>query len=404
MHFLIDLIIKKQHLSVSGYVNLKVKELCKHIPNETRILITSALESLGVIDWNKKYQVEEFSMSYRLKPPYAEAPVVMIGGSLKMAKREQKVAMRKTRDLLENENYPEYAFQRNIIFNCYFKYSDAVEYANSMLRPNTPKRDLKDGELSQAMYNSLMGKLSDLDSGRPSISLNNRVNRFFSTVTNLNKDYRRFLVDEGGQSLISIDFRSSHTYHLVRWLREVVKSEKHSNDKKHLDKSLCISLLKELTELQQILETGGIYEHVRDLYNLINHTQIDREKAKSIWIEHFLYGKYPERKVSKWVKSLFPSISRCLESFGRRQVSVELMKSESELLNRKIIRRISQEAPNATIFGIFDSLLVDQSHFCRVYEIILTEAYQSFQFVPALNVEGEVLDHYLTYISQLEVV
>lgn len=253
---------------------------------------------------------------------------------------QKKIKQRenKTSDLLR---LPEYAYQQQRIFELNLDYNQIA-------------LDGKTEELSGLIEKVNTG----VDLG---INCNNRVNRVFTPLTNLKKEYRKYLICRKGYSLLEIDFQSSHLFHLIK----LIIDSKPSN-----------ALLDEVNRMKQISLTNGIYEHVM-MQAMACGFDLTRPEAKSLFIESFLYGKYPKRKRSQWVHSLFPEVSKFIKEFGRSSLSIQLQRSEATLLNNRIFKRIALQIPDSIVYGVFDSVLVNEDPYDAVFDIMFEES-QSF--------------------------
>lgn len=379
-YYLIDLIIRKgidNRHAVNGYINLRTELLDKVIPHITRLMITNLLETLNVIKVNSSYEIAEHSKSYKINDRYSAANLTTIefnfnqkgyyiresllstnedvevvpyavsfSKRLKTVERGvRKVLDEKTVDLIKN--HVEYNFQQNQVFH------------NIRLDYDSIIADGVKEELS-----TLVEKIST-GNDKLTININNKVNRVFSPVTSLKKEYRKYLISKRHCTLLAIDFKTSHIFHLL---------------KKIIDLNPSNELLQEAYKMKE-LAMNDIYQFVADEHLKSFHTVIGREKAKDLFIKGFLYGMYPNRKISIWVKNLFPEISAFIASNARSVISCDLQKSESVLLNNRIFKRIALEADDSiTAFGLFDSIIVDPDHFDQVHNIMVEESFKYFGY------------------------
>jgi len=391
-YYIIDLIIKRQREVKNnnfGYVNLRSELLDKVIPHTTRIMILSLLEELNIIQINHSYQINEYSKSYKLNPMYDISTLftvdfdidikkgyyigdnisikkgyyidddnkdkevrkslcsILFEKSGKIEKKTLKQRDNKTNDLL---SLTEYSYQQKNIFNLNLDY-ESIE---------------KDNKKSE-----LLPLLEKVSNGNLSINLNNSVNRVFSPITNLKKEYRKYIVDTSGNSLTEIDFKSSHIFHLIKIITDSTPS---------------IELLDEVNRLKEIA-LSDIYEYVAMQGKKIGYI-LNRQEAKQLFIESFLYGMFPKRKRSIWVNSLFPAVSEFLNTKNRKQRSIEIQKSESYLLNNRIFKRIAIELPDSINYGIFDSILVERKYIDEVYQIMKEESAGYFGYQVPITTKG----------------
>ncbi|GHM98869.1 hypothetical protein WSM22_03590 [Cytophagales bacterium WSM2-2] len=389
-YYLINLIIKKnqQHKNGDGYVRLRKELIDKVIPNNTRILITNLLKHINVILVDDCYVITDYSKSYRITDAYPLDDLITIDivstikgrqviepllsinnrdtgtGScgyvssfLKrvniVEKGVKKVMDEKTQDLINK--HIEYRFQQDQVYG-----SINLDY---------------DDIIDDGLLNELSPLIEKINSGNTdlTINVNNKVNRVFSPITSLKKDYRKYLRCRNGYSLMAIDFKTSHLFHLLKMIVDCGANNE--------------ALLTEVERVKQ-LAMDDIYSLVADEYRKAFQKQLTREEAKELFITRFLYGMYPNRKLSAWVKSLFPLISKFVDESGRRQLSIELQRSESHLLNNRIMKRIALELDSSiTVFGVFDSVLIDEGHFDPVFNIMVEESEKYFGYSVPLTTD-----------------
>lgn len=378
-YYLIDLIVSKSltsHSNELGYVNLRSELLEKVIPSHSRILIISLLQKLQVLEVNDSYSVGNFSKSYKLDSAYPLQELVAVdfdlpikgqdieennswkerkGKSLctvlseksnKIKQKAIEMIDKKTLDLLRIK---EYDFQQRNLFDLNLDY-DRIKSDGLLGNPDHPQLNL------------LLEKVNTGDD--LCINVNNSVNRVFSPVTNLKKNYRKYLLCRNGNSLHSIDFKSSHLFHLMK----IIMAAKPK-----------VELEKEVEELLSIAIHSDVYEFVAS-HPTMKKYYLDRSSAKDLFIKSFLYGMYPNRAKSKALKSIFPYTSEFLDKQNRRALSIIIQQSESRLLNNMIMKRIAIEYPNCIALGLFDAVLVDQKHVNQVSTIVREESRNYFGF------------------------
>ncbi len=389
-YYLIDLIIRKgldNKNTVKGYINLRSDLLDKVIPHITRLMIVNLLETLNVINVNGSYEIGEHSKSYKINDHYSKTDLITIefdfnqkgyyiGESLlgtnndnegievvpyavsfskrltMVEKGARKVLDEKTADLIKN--HTEYRFQQHQIFH-----NIRLDY---------------DSIIADGVKDELSALIEKISSGNDklTINVNNKVNRVFSPITNLKKEYRKYLISEDHYTLLAIDFKTSHLFHLL---------------KKIIDLNPPNELLEEAYKMKE-LAMNDIYQFVADEHLKSFNTVIGRKKAKDLFIKGFLYGMYPKRKINIWVKKLFPEISAFIDSNTRSAISCDLQKSEASLLNNRIFKRIALEADRSiTAFGLFDSIVVDSDHFDQVHDIMVEESFKYFGYDIPLTTE-----------------
>ncbi len=371
-YYIIDLILNKSLTDKSnsyGYINLRTELIDGIIPSHSRLQVMSLLQVLNIIQINHSYNIGEFSKSYRIHPSiditnkvYVDIKGQYIGTYTITSLREEgrkslctvlfdkekrlenKVKLQlqaKTSDLLK---YPEYDYQQQNIFNINLDYEQLqIDGINDDMIPFIEKVN------------------NGVDLG---INVNNSVNRVFTPVTNLKKEYRKYLLDKDNCSLMEIDFKSSHLFHLLKEINE---------------SSPSVELQQEIDMVKDIALNGDIYQYVANQPVLADY-HLTRDAAKDLFIKSFLYGMFPNRIKTIQVKSIFPLMTKHLDAKTRKLRSIDLQRSESYLVNRMIMKRIAVECNDITIYGIFDSVLVDENNYDQVYRIMEEESFKYFGY------------------------
>lgn len=406
-YYLIDLIINKgfdTKIQYKGYVNLRSELLDKVIPNNTRIFVTNALQVLGVIDVNDSYSIGEHSKSYRINSRYSLTELSTI--DIEVGSKGRNIG---ELDIIDSNSNIDIK-GRNIGNNNTCKNPCSYPYVSSFLKRVTKVengtkrlRDEKTSELIQnnieysfqqnQIYYNLNFDIEELEGDNVlqgitpllkkiaegneelCINVNNSVNKVFTPFTNMSKTYRKYMVCKEGLTMLSIDFKTSHLFHLLK----IIIDSNPSND----------LLLKEVNMVKDLASKGDIYQYVANEFEKKFNKPIDREEAKDLFITRFLYGMYPKQKLSIWIKSLFPLITEFVTSYQRKTISRLVQQSESRLLNNFIFKRIANELDDnqITCFGLFDSITVDQNHFDQVFDIMMEESTGYFGYQVPLTVE-----------------
>jgi hypothetical protein len=157
-------------------------------------------------------------------------------------------------------------------------------------------------------------------------------------------------------------------------------------------------LLKEVGFIQGIVTTGNtqyndLYEYVQVRCSEDQKKNLSRKKAKDLVLQHYFNGKYPNQKLSFWVRTLFPNITKYIDSCNAdaaNRMCIRLMISESKVLHNHIMKRIATDYPESVAYAVHDSILVDSDHFNQLNDIMVEESIKYFGFEPKL--EGKDLD------------
>jgi hypothetical protein len=213
-----------------------------------------------------------------------------------------------------------------------------------------------------------------------------KTGRFTTTVNQIDSEYRSFIKDKHGNDLMEIDFKSSHLNHLIRVIDEDISMGAVSG-------AINQELLKsEVNELKWMIENQDVYNQVCIKYVNRFNKQIQRDKAKELVLENWINGAYEKRKTSKWVASIYPTITEYIHTINpeesvkgkvkrnRKPLSNRLLTSEALLVNELIVGRLAKEFPNSTAYTVFDSILIDEDHVDHLYRIMMEESDKYFGF------------------------
>lgn len=303
------------------------------------------LNQFEVIETNNrdgcKYKAGEFSKSYRLSEKFANQCLVKVKVSKKLSDRIRNRFENKDKTTKNWLSLPCYKFQEEQFTKLNFDIEGAIKFAKS------------------EQNDAVMTKIEDWEYARIySIDLRGRV---YSWVAALVKEYRCFITDNNGSSLIYVDFRSSQTLHLLNLINEELTTS--SNE----------GLKSEFAKLIDAVSGEGIYELVVKKFG----NKKDRDWIKEAWSKGFLstHRKYEN------IRNFFPSITKFIDDYPRKDIWEYLHRREAELTHKKIVGRIAKDVNTATIFAIHDGILVDQSHFDEVLKIVLEESRGFFHWL-----------------------
>jgi hypothetical protein len=374
-HYIVHLILinaKQEGVSKAFYVNLSKKVLWDVMGKPACEITFSILLRLNVIEINRKYLFGQsdprnnFCMSYRLSANY-RGPVGFNLPSQKLLTGIQKGKLK-----LKNWKFshlPEYMYQVEQLLRINFDFAGATSHITKISQNDTDK----------LAY--LTEKISSLSLGKTDHTIDDR-GRFYSTITNIETEIRPFIIDNSNRPLIYIDTVSSQTFHLLKLL----KLRLHIREYKSQTQYVVANLSSEIQKLESILlSSTGIYSYVAEKHQEAFNAPILRDKVKDLWIQCFLSTSAAFPKLSPWAKSLFPEITKCIDT-NRANLWAELHKAEADFIHGRIVRRIALEVKLATLFVIHDGLLVDENSFDEVYNICQEEAIDHFSFTNEIEV------------------
>jgi len=439
-YFLIHHIIDakwKQENAVDDFTRLQKDLLQKIVSKPTLEMIMSVLEDIGVIEINHSFfhnfsnpfdTTENFCKGYKLTESYVTQPLVYVSAG-KLSKKIESCMSQKTEDLLKSSHHPEHQWQRQWFIS--EKYDvDAVTYSKLVDKFLQDGKTL-DGEVfNPEMRNIYKLQMNKLKVGLPEYNIFPHCDRVGTSFAFANQYVRPFIKvievkPEGTTStrcLMQIDFTASHALHLIKVISEnlgqgypyITKERRGRGGSLYtatprlneIDRAKLASEMEFLKD-KVMNYKKDIYQYLADRYEEDNGYRVDddpnkeRDIIKDLWNQSFICGYYINtRNNPKWIKSVFPEISKYIETVGYKPFATELMKSEATLLNARIIRRICRTYRNCLLFGLFDAVVFDGDYFEGIQEIMYDESEKYFGFPVKLKTHDytEDLKRYNEYL------
>jgi len=110
--------------------------------------------------------------------------------------------------------------------------------------------------------------------------------------------------------------------------------------------------------------------------------ELNREQVKDIVLKRWFNGKLNSRNKHRvYLKKRLPRISEvidCLKVERYENFSNTMMRMESELVNDIIYRKFIEIYPDAIIYTIFDSFLVEQKYSAKLQSMMQEEGSRYF--------------------------
>lgn len=447
-YYLLNKIVEYQQLlKTSWYVGLSSKHINKEINSDNRYTAIQILIALSVIDENKHYNytgeygklfpksykissehisdIVEFEMEVKLCKNKGDVPIINVESgvigqscihnmdSLKCdtfdphSEAHGKGVFNDQCDTLEDNqlsriqtnNYDEgiatiplyhtdYQLKnlKNINYDSVAAF-ELLEYqkANYLI-------DLKSRKNLVTDYNRIKFQIQKIKDKNVYFSTG-KTGRVTSTVNQIDAEYRSFIKDNDGNDLMEIDFKSSHLNHLLRVIEEDITK---GAVKESINKKLLIS---EIKDLKCLIENGDVYNDFCFRHVKRFGTQILRDKAKELVLENWINCAYENRKLSKWVASIYPTITEYIHTINpeetangkvkrnRKPLSNRLLTSEARLINELIVGRLAKEFPESVAYTVFDSILIDEDHVDHLYRIMIEESEKYFGFLCKLEMK-----------------
>lgn len=212
------------------------------------------------------------------------------------------------------------------------------------------------------------------------LSINDTTNRVFTSINSLPKEDRKHLKDSFGNYLIEVDFSSSHLQHLIKVIRDDIRSGAyqpfHSVE----------YFSEEVVAFKTAVLGSDFYFDLAKAYRTETNINCDRAKAKR-YVMYWLSTSYVNRKFSKWIRNRYSQITNYIDLinssqssgskllFGkkiskRNGLAIRLMQSESYLINNLIISEFATTYPDSICYTVFDGFLLEENYLNVLLQII----------------------------------
>jgi hypothetical protein len=248
--------------------------------------------------------------------------------------------------------------------------------------------ELKSKEvINDKQYASYCNSIDKLKSGNYRIKYSDRCNRIFTSVNQLPKVLREYVVDNNNESLKELDFKAFVPTIIYKIILSHVAKHNVRNDK----------LSKEIYKYKECL-SNDFYLSIGKILNIHNRNEV-KELVLRYWINKNHNNNWNSKKYSL-LKEIFPQITNILEKYkGNSKETVKkfynsIMKKESELINKIIIYQFSQLYPEATIYNLFDGLMINESFYVQMKVFMEIIANKYFEFPIEITVKNEKVEVY----------
>ena len=208
--------------------------------------------------------------------------------------------------------------------------------------------------LDVEQYNACMISINNIINKRFSFSHSNVCQRIYTSVTMMPKELRQFIKDSNGNCLTELDFGSFNAFLVYKILNECSPEYKNNVEK--------IAFENELDLYRRLLSGGDFYRDFKEVF--FPAEELNRDQVKDIVLKYWFNGKLNSRnKYRQHMLKRLPKISAIIDSL--KQVSYEnfsnfTMSRESQLVNEIIYMKFIAGHPDAIIYTIFDSFLIEQ--------------------------------------------
>lgn len=225
--------------------------------------------------------------------------------------------------------------------------------------------------------------------------------RVYTHVNMMKKEERALLKDNSGNTLIDVDFSTSHLQMLIKAIRDDLRQGNYSPMFGAEGKDY---LIKEVLQFKQDVLDNDFYTMMANEYSAINVTSYTRDLAK-LNVMYWLTGCFNSRKFIHFLRKKYEQITHYIDHVNRIESSgyktitnkkfrmkvkkkngmaVKLMKIESALVN-DIYKTLTDKYPLITLYSIFDGFLVDQEHKMILIKMIQRKGKEYLEFEPKIK-------------------
>lgn len=388
LYYFIHVLLDRQH-SDNDFLKLKynenfVKMFSRDVQplkskNDMRKIwgILKSLKVIEVFDNNEPNCYRKSAMAYYFKliAPYEDAKVVehevWVEKSIYEAVEEKwNMRKKKVNDVSKITMDRVSAHQFKALQDLHIDYSAAEDHISELLSRN---------EIETKKYNTCRIYLNNIRNGRLYVTKSQKCNRYYTPVTNLPKVVRPFIKDCSGKSLVELDYGSFNAFAVYKILNTVSPEYKSNAEK--------IAYETELDLYRRILSGGNFYNDVKSIF--FPNEDLNRDQIKNIVLRHWFNGRINSRnKHRKILKSRMPRITEIIDSLKQNNesnFSIIAMQMESQLVNDIVYRKFIDLYPDAILYTIFDSFLVESKYASKLHTMMLEEGSLYFEVNCVVN-------------------
>jgi len=332
--------------------------------------ILKALKTIEYHDNNEPNHYRKSAMAYyfNLLEPYASAEVVEHEVWIKPSVYERfedkwNARKKKVVDISSITGDRVAAHQFKALQNIIIDYDKAENHVKQLLVRN---------EIDVKKYNTCRIYLNNIRNGRLYVTKSQKCNRYYTPVTNLPKIVRPFITDGRGSGLVELDYGSFNAFAVYKILN-TVKPEYKTNAEN-------IGFETELDLYRRILSGGDFYRDFKEIF--FPDEDLSRDQIKEVVLHRWFNGSIDSRnKHRKTLKSRMPRITEIIDSLKARDssnFSNIAMQMESQLVNDIVYKKFIDNYPDAIMYTIFDSFLVEPRYASEIHKVMLEEGNHFF--------------------------
>ena len=419
----------KDSITETGYVSINSKLIRNFFKDYLSYL--DYLILTGVLETKGQYIQGKQSKGYRFTERYATAPLVrydypaFIQNTDNVASIQEEIYNKKTGNFVHNPilDFPYLSYwystkglqiDEEAALTCAYqmmqdKISKGIQswdINRDKSRNNLIKRKNPLTQYHAALYN-----INSIAIGDYKVSIDSNVHRLHSVITNLQKDYRRFL-SYNGQKLVNVDICNSQPYLLCLLLNpsfwektsDIPKNigmlshniqgmvqEEHLSEiyKYVLSLSACHD-----TALENYIKTasqGKVYEYMQEVINKRENVNLKRDDIKTMILTTLFSKNRFMPTYKKYFKQNFPQIYeliRLVKKENHETLACILQNIESEIILHRCCCQIwnisNHQVP---VFTIHDSICTTIGNEVFVKEIMIQELTKAVGEIPFIKIE-----------------
>jgi hypothetical protein len=375
------------------YVQINSTKLCNVIYDYNKY-IKYFIEN-DIVEKGRNYRVGKYFNEYCLSDKYVSRTVAeTITGKFLI----KNIQCKETK-----ENQSDYSFLEKWYDGLEIDYTSAIQYIEDFENCLVDNMTNYTNSTEQKKIQSWSLNLEKIYNKRYYFNSSPKSKRLFTPLTNLKKDFRKYLTYEG-KLLASIDLSCSQPFLLLALLNENFYKENNFNitesvwQKLQKVKNLVEPYInkyfsendEELVLYRDIVTKGVLYDKMIKLCD----KDVNREQIKEVFFTIFYSPNYSTNKNTvknkEIFKKQFPKIFGLIEILKKHEhniLAIILQSIESEIFLNRISKRITNEKSNVPIFTLHDSIIVVENQKDYVKEIVYDEIFKAIGFEPNLRME-----------------
>lgn len=380
LHKIFEERIFDKRYNKDSFIHLQSQILREIIGWRLFYVIRNNLLSRKVIEMDHSYLKNEYSKSYRLTDPYREV------NHRKIKIEDEMILLRINKHKLKSINNIPEGLQFEFLFNNLNRISINQTEAIKFINENYS------GDLD--IYNAYRLSIEYINEKTFFFKVDHTAGRVHTNITNLSKDLRCFLHNEG-KPLINIDICNSQPFLFNILIQDFLKAKQPNTSFSFNNNTLYNNLpyvvqFPDVTMYESLTSEGKFYEFLMKKAGIKSENRQEFKKSffgKIFFCntqDHYTY------KEAKLFRKLFPTVYSIITHYKKedyRKLAINLQRAEADLMINKVCKRISIERPEIFITTIHDSILTTEENKSYICKVILSEFERNFNLKPSIKIE-----------------